>query len=256
MRMVDWSSFLPDLIVGVITGVLVGLALYIFEKSRHRAETRAQTLAGWSMVAPRIERIVWQPLLNDTTSYAELGPVLTRARDIADGYPLEYWQQALKRDDLARLLDLLSEYDSLQIVAEKVEGLLESAGYSKGIDAEIGSMVCIVARAQTYADTDEQILAMFAPPNDFMLKFVPLALSLRDHAGYARAEQDYMGARIRTGEAQTKFLNALRLARSVEFNDNADHDERRKLRRAYLRHPFKTRKRVRYNRSGRNDSAL
>lgn len=253
---IDWSSFLPDILVAVLTGLLVGLALYIFEWSRRRAETRTQTLSGWLMVAPRLERIIWRPIPRNTASYIDLGSTIQRVRDISDGYPLELWQQTLDRDDLRALFELLSDYDALEASSEMAEGQLQSALYLKGITSDIGGMVGIMARAQTFARDDEELLAQFDGPNEFMRKFIPLALSLREHPAYEKAEQSLMGVHIRVADASVKFISAVRLARAEAFQLEADRDHARMVRRDFLRHPIKTVKRERHNRRMRREHGM
>lgn len=252
---VDWSGFLPDLIVGVVTGLIVGLAIYIFERSRRNAEAYSLTLAGWLMVAPRIERIVWQPVTTDTSNYMELGPVVGRVQDMADGYPLEHWQQTLKRSDLQALLDLLSEYDTLHVTAELAERMLETACYLRGIDSEIGQMVEIVARTQTFAKSDDDVFRAFAGPNEYLRKFIPMALALREHPPLAKAEGELLEVRSRTNARQIAFVNEIRLARSEAFSVEVHRDAERQLRRDYWHHPARTYRRERANRMFRAQAA-
>jgi hypothetical protein len=247
----DWSSFVPDLIVGVVTGALVGLALYLFEHSRRRADEHAQALHGWSLVAPRIERISYQPLSVDTSNYAGFGSSVQRIRDIADGYPLELWQRVLGREDIGALLDLLAELDALEVAAEKAEGMLATAAYFRGLDSEVGGIACIVARAQSYGHNDQQMAAMMAPPNDFMLKFVDVAKSFREHPGFAKSEARYLESRGPTNDALVAYANAVRMARAEAFQVEVERGERHQLARDLISEPIKTIRRVARNRRAR-----
>lgn len=101
----NWSTFIPDLIVGVVTGAVVGLAFYVYEsksaETRRRDEARA------------VSRRIVQPLLlvlqrpDFEREYQRITPLprkFVRAIDVIEGSDLDHWHDIAPNDLTSRLL--------------------------------------------------------------------------------------------------------------------------------------------------------
>lgn len=51
----DWSQFVPDLVSSAVIGLLVGLALYFWQKRSERRQAETLALASWAVVRSRVK---------------------------------------------------------------------------------------------------------------------------------------------------------------------------------------------------------
>lgn len=119
---INWSSFIPDLIVGVVTGAVVGLALYIYESKTSERRRREEARA--------VSRRIVQPMLlvlqrpDFEHEYQRLTPLprkLVRAIGLIEGSDLDHWHDIEPTDLTRRLLRFRSAAWDLREDAQDLE---------------------------------------------------------------------------------------------------------------------------------------
>lgn len=113
----DWTQFVPDLIVGVITGLIVGLFILLVQRTAESRSLRRQCESQFLMFAERAASFLWQSdIVNIRDARAEpTGPaaVLQAART----EPVWFWHRYVKAyvrqvHDLDSFLDQCREFET------------------------------------------------------------------------------------------------------------------------------------------------
>lgn len=116
----DWAGFVPDLIVGLATGVVVGLVLVGFERrladARHRAEDER-----WGERLEHVHTALSQPLPFTKRSYRPFGEVLEVIRGRTEGVEHMHPKVAKQFPELSLLIPLLEKLDALPLAADRLE---------------------------------------------------------------------------------------------------------------------------------------
>jgi hypothetical protein len=90
----DWSTFVPDLVVGAVTGGLVGLALYIFERRTATASRKAEARAVSRRLVHPLLIVLQRPrLLEDYTSIVPLPSKPRRALEMLEAADVDLWHE-------------------------------------------------------------------------------------------------------------------------------------------------------------------
>ncbi|MER6975138.1 hypothetical protein ABT304_29030 [Nocardioides sp. NPDC000445] len=133
----NWSSFVPDLIVGAVTGSLVALALYIFERraatERRKAEARA---VSRRLVHPLLMVLQRPRLLEDYTSIVPIPKKSKRALELIENADLDLWHEIAASDLTANLWRFRSALWDLETDAENLHDAVRrwSAIHSQNSD--------------------------------------------------------------------------------------------------------------------------
>ena len=96
---VDWSTFLPDLIVGALTGGVVGLALYIIERRAAAASRKneAKTVSR-RLVHPLLLVLQRPGLFADFTSIVPIPSKPKQALQLIEAADVDLWHETAPSD--------------------------------------------------------------------------------------------------------------------------------------------------------------
>ncbi len=123
---VDWSSFWPDVLVGALTGLTVGLVLVLFESVRTSNGQAAEDTRLWSRQLSSWARAVENGVPLDRSGFAVDPVVVANAAR---------WLE--KIDTTAR--PTFREIPGLRIVGDLFEGIATLDKIGKGLEAELRS---------------------------------------------------------------------------------------------------------------------
>lgn len=125
----DWSQFLPDALVALLTGATVGLVVLAFQRGiESRAEERAQALQ-WSAVRELLARATagTQDITFLFASAKVVGFDHERIVEVTDGVPVQAWRDTLADDTLQYLVIYLDSLSAAQKSANLLDAALNSA---------------------------------------------------------------------------------------------------------------------------------
>jgi hypothetical protein len=100
----NWESFIPDLAVGVVTGSVVGFALWLLQRGAEKRAAKREAKAQWEMLRRRIAAkfigLDSRGLVRDLGAWLPI--YLTAVREV-ENYPLEIWAETLDLSVIRRL---------------------------------------------------------------------------------------------------------------------------------------------------------
>jgi hypothetical protein len=125
----NWDSFVPDLIVGLFTGLVVGLILAWSQSRAARKRERREIGLRWEALRPRVgaqlldpwDRRVMGPTL------AEFAGRTDALRELVEDVPLGSWAQVLDSDELRNLHELSKAASELHGAGPRFDGFLHVA---------------------------------------------------------------------------------------------------------------------------------
>jgi len=117
---VDWSSFLPDLISAVVTGLVVGGVLVWFERRLTLQRKRSDDMA-WHGRLDRIGAVLSSPLPMTSASYRPYGDILDRLELMCDGIDRIHPKVAAELPELDFLYPIIRDLDALRRSADEAE---------------------------------------------------------------------------------------------------------------------------------------
>ncbi|MFE6733806.1 hypothetical protein [Microbacterium sp. NPDC057650] len=123
---INWDTFLPDLIVGLFTGLVVGVILALLQSHAARKRERREIELRWEALRPRVaaqlldpwDRRVMGPTLEEFASRTDA------LRELIEDIPLGSWAEILKSDELRNLHEFLKASTELHGAARKFDGFL------------------------------------------------------------------------------------------------------------------------------------
>lgn len=112
----NWDSFVPDLIVGLITTGALGLLLWYFswqiERGAERRDAARIARIRWSTVGRRVSNIVnTEQFKDNVTDASDLGPLAAELVNLLQDEPLAEWHAALGKPEIARTLRALKSLE-------------------------------------------------------------------------------------------------------------------------------------------------
>ncbi|WP_422115911.1 hypothetical protein [Brachybacterium sp. UNK5269] len=122
----DWSTFWPDMVIGCITGLIIGLALWLLDIWANRRHSRK--------VARRVSLRIVQPLLLTlqrplyTQSFTEIAELPRKHRSalaLIEQSDLDDWHEELATELTETLRDYRSRLRNLQADADDLEQAVE-----------------------------------------------------------------------------------------------------------------------------------
>lgn len=120
----SWSGFIPDLIVGLATGVAVGLVLVAFE--RRLVDQRKQSDDGrWAARLERIEVALTSPIPFTSKSFRPDGDIVEHIERLCEDIASIHPKVAADLPELMFLSPLLEKLDALRLVADRLERAME-----------------------------------------------------------------------------------------------------------------------------------
>ncbi|KQM82420.1 hypothetical protein [Agromyces sp. Leaf222] len=128
----DWSTFLPDLIVGGFTGLAVGFVLWRVEVASGRRQAIAAVESDWNVIREQLARAVRQGYVYNPSSLRLVGYGVGKIRERIEDKPLQAWNDVLHSSQLDALIEYLNAADEFDFFADEADVALNSA--SRGID--------------------------------------------------------------------------------------------------------------------------
>lgn len=116
---IDWSQWLPDFTVAIITGLFVSFAVLLAQAVSDRRRRRFEAEKEWAIARRAIQRAMsrdWTWVIN---RYADFGSRVRALEKIAKTTPLTAWLGLVQDPALQGTLDLLSAIDTAKATAEK-----------------------------------------------------------------------------------------------------------------------------------------
>ncbi|QJU54532.1 hypothetical protein SCB71_15500 [Herbiconiux sp. KACC 21604] len=164
-----WDSFVPDLIVGVMTGTVVGLFLLLAQNIVESRKQRFAAEIGWEGLKPKIRSAVhrsWSTNLDDLLP----PPVaLSAVHEAIEGQPLHAWSKAMKKPD--PMIDMVHAFMRVRSTYENEATGLEAAMELHGLKIASSTGIPLpaikrVLRARAYGDAaeDDVLLTLEADP--------------------------------------------------------------------------------------------
>lgn len=125
---INWDSFVPDLIVGLFTGLVVGAILAWTQSRAARKRERREIELRWEALRPRVGAQLLDPwdrrvLRHSLTEFASRTDEL---RDLVKDVPLGSWAEILDSDELRNLHELVKVATELNGAARKFDGFLQA----------------------------------------------------------------------------------------------------------------------------------
>lgn len=158
----DWSTFVPDLVVGAVTGALVGLALYVFERRAAAASRAAEARAvSRRLVHPLLIVLQRPELLEDYTSIVPLPSKPRRALELLEGADVDLWHETAPTTLTTNLLRYRSALWDLETDAENLKDAVQRWS---GIHAD-DERVSLYATAKILGAPKQYLDAKFGDPS-------------------------------------------------------------------------------------------
>lgn len=145
---IEWSTFLPDIIVGIVTGGTVAAVLEYFSRSRDRLDSETSARTASEQVVHRLLRTLQLPEnFSGDASIALLPRKWDRALGILEGSALDDWFEKAPTVLTVGLIELRSRLRDLDADAEDLGLAVErwvathatAPGVSKFIHAKIAA---------------------------------------------------------------------------------------------------------------------
>lgn len=164
---IDWDSFIPDLIVGVFTGLVVGLILAWTQSRAAQKRERREVELRWEALRPRVGA-----QLLDPWDRRHIGPSMAHfagrtdaLRELVADVPLGSWAEILDSEELRSLHELSKAATELHGAARKFDFFVRDAIQRRLPDPATAS-------EEDWRRADEEALklmpevlqALFAPP--------------------------------------------------------------------------------------------
>ena len=123
---VNWDSFLPDLIVGLFTGLVVGGILAWTQARASKKRERREIELRWEALRPRVGALLLDPW-DRRVVWSTLGEFAGRTdalRELIEDFPLGSWAEVLDSDELRSLHELSKAASELHGAAPRFDGFL------------------------------------------------------------------------------------------------------------------------------------
>jgi hypothetical protein len=125
----NFDTFLPDLLVGIATGLVVGFVLYVTQNRSQSRRNHAEAEFAWQSFKPRLASAASHAWEQDTNSLETAEPAALVALDeIGSREPLALWKRNLKTPDplLDTLIELLQQRPALAAAATAFESTVQN----------------------------------------------------------------------------------------------------------------------------------
>lgn len=201
----SWSSFVPDLIVGVATGGLIGLALYVFERRSSRARRRAEARAvSQRIVHPLLIALKRPQLLKNYTTISPLARKASQSLELIEGSDVDQWHETMPTDLTTKLLHYRSTLWDLEADADNLNESILRWHEIHGHDER----VMRYATAELL-DAPHQYLHQEYPDDADRRALADQSARLLKDAKVKNYARKYRGALGRVDRAQTALVEVL-----------------------------------------------
>ncbi len=167
----SWDSFGPDLIVGVVTGLIVGVVLLFAQSRAEASRDRRNSQFAWESFKPKISAAAHRTWDMDMDKMLPIPEALSTLDELVSPEPLALWASHLKRRDEALELAMLfpnqrASFDSRAKDIEASLGML-AAKYTDTESEE--TIVGRIIRARIYRFPDSEALQTVTGLDQFNL---------------------------------------------------------------------------------------
>jgi hypothetical protein len=162
---VNWDSFGPDLLVGLATGLVVGIVLFFAERIAETRRNRDAAIFAWESLKPKLRSAAGIPWRRDQDTLT-MPAALVKLDEIASREPLALWQSHFKQPEPA--IEILSAMQrtrySLEWLAEAIEAALETTTPEVTKHSSRSSTyVNRIVRVRGYGLADSHAISPFYP---------------------------------------------------------------------------------------------
>lgn len=206
----DWGGFVPDLIVGLATGVAVGFVLVWFER-RLVDQRRRVDDARWFGRLERVEGALTAPLPFTPASYRPDGDIIEHIERLCDGVGTIHPRVAEELPELAFIHPLLENLDALRLVADRLERATDAMLAQPLFTTEAGKKV--IDSAEEHTATVRELVRSVSPDEPWA-QIVPGAPWLSDlrnrmasNVDFAQEASHYRTILRQVDAFRTGFLN-------------------------------------------------
>src|SRR5690606_12002605 len=121
---INWDTFLPDLIVGLFTGLVVGVILALLQSHAARKRERREIELRWEALRPRLAAQLLDPWDRRVMGLTleEVASRTDALRELIEDFTLGSWAEILKSDELRNLHEFLKASTELHGAARKFDG--------------------------------------------------------------------------------------------------------------------------------------
>lgn len=123
---INWDSFIPDLIVGVITGLVVGVILAWTQARAARRRERREIELRWEALRPRVGALLLDPWDRRVmgATLAEFASRTDALLELVEDVPLGSWAEILDSDELRSLHEFSKAATELRGAAPRFDSFL------------------------------------------------------------------------------------------------------------------------------------
>ncbi|TFC11086.1 hypothetical protein [Cryobacterium sp. MDB2-33-2] len=220
---VDWSSFVPDLIVGLLTGVVVGAVLWWWTILAQRRNAQEITVRDWAILKAKLSSGLRRPHSQGCEDFAALGPAADRLYELVSERPLRLWYSITPVPGIAEAVAFQDAYEAASATGHTLENNLLSAIHRQqvyGKDADtIAKLIRLEfargrpARPVDVAYSARQI-GISEPDVATLLPKMELAVNWFRDSIYL---DEYLKCRAETNTAVSKLLDSLLEARPTDL---------------------------------------
>lgn len=141
----DWKTFVPDLVVGLITTGVLGLLLWYFswhiERRAERRETARLARLRWSIVGRRVANIVNTEKFEDhVLDASNLGPIAQKLVNLLQDEPLAEWHAVLGEAEIELTLGALNRLEKTialgRAINEQIRSWHLTSRFSKPLSSD------------------------------------------------------------------------------------------------------------------------
>lgn len=107
----DWSQWVPDATVAVLTGLLVSIAVILGQRVLDGRRSKMRASADWAIARRAIQRAMardWSWMINQ---YDDFGARAAALDVVADKYPLRSWLDPVSDSAIQETLDVMTTLD-------------------------------------------------------------------------------------------------------------------------------------------------
>ena len=108
---VEWNQFIPDTLVALITGAVVGVALLVVQRLTDSRRLLLTSAVEWEDLKDRLRRAADGQVVINLGSSAEFGRTIDRLEELSANQPLERWARQLEDPAIRSYLALLDATD-------------------------------------------------------------------------------------------------------------------------------------------------
>lgn len=162
----NFDTFVPDLLVGLATGLIVGVVLLIAQSRAQTSKDRGNSQFAWESLKPKLSAAAHRTWVMSLDSMLPVPVALTALDDLVKSEPLSLWKSHLKKPDPALELVMLlgrqrATFESSATDIESSLGMLAAQYVDEGKDETV---VGRLIRSRAYGFPDSEVHGTVSGP--------------------------------------------------------------------------------------------